>query len=158
MAAIAAAARGELSAIVTCPVRKAALVIDGVSWPGQGAHDDDLVSGFAAPLFVDQVHHAMRRRKSALHISFFGPVQRGVTRLLLDDVAERRQPRLEGRRGVCERLRLSPHVAFADGGGEVVDVGDELPLQRLPGIVEDGSRAKVALAWHRDHAESTRSA
>lgn len=69
--AIAAADRGEIDAMVTAPVRKSALVIDGVHWPGQTElvhhtlHDDDgpplmVFSGASFLLGLHTVHIALR--------------------------------------------------------------------------------------------------
>ncbi len=74
LATIAAADRGELAAFVTAPVRKRALLVDGIAWPGQ----------------TELVHHTLRDDEGpSLMVFAGGPFVLGLhtVHIALKDVA-----------------------------------------------------------------------
>jgi len=90
--AIAAAARDDVDGIVTAPVRKAALFVDGVQWPGQTElvhavlRDDDgpplmVFSGAPFLLGLHTVHVALRDVASTIDVAGAGGIARSIQQL-----------------------------------------------------------------------------
>lgn len=157
VAAIAAAARGEVSAIVTAPVRKAALVVDGVSWPGQTElvhhtlRDDDgpplmVFAGAPFLLGLHTVHVPLRTVSSSLTVD-------GVVRSLVR-LAQATQRVLQVPRPKIAVLGVNPHAGeggmFGDDEERVLAPAfaavraSSLPIDLVGPLPADGFFADVA--------------
>ncbi len=157
VSAIAAAARGEVSAIVTAPVRKAALVVDGVSWPGQTElvhhtlRNDDgpplmVFAGAPFLLGLHTVHVPLRTVSAGLSVD-------GVVRSIVQ-LAQATQRVLSVPRPKIVVLGVNPHAGeggmFGDDEERVLAPAlaavraSALPIDLVGPLPADGFFADVA--------------
>ena len=137
--AIKAAADGNADAIVTGPVRKAALLIDGVQWPGQTElvhavlRDDDgpplmVFSGAPFVLGLHTVHLALRDVSASLHTD-------GVARSIRQ-LAQAAQQLLKVERARVVVLGVNPHAGEGGlfGDEEIRVIAPAIERARAAGV------------------------
>lgn len=155
--AIAAAARGDVSAIVTAPVRKAALVVDGVAFPGQTElvhqtlRDDDgpplmVFAGAPFLLGLHTVHVPLSSVSASLTVD---GVVRSIVRL-----AQATQRVLQVPRVKLAVLGVNPHAGeggmFGDDETRILAPAfaavraQSLPIDLVGPLPADGFFADVA--------------
>ncbi len=170
LSAIDAAVREEVQAIVTAPVRKAALFVDGVQWPGQtelvhhALHLDDngpplmVFSGAPFILGLHTVHMALRDVSASLHVDgvfrsirLLGEAARTLLGVDVARVAVLGVNPHAGEGGLFgdEELRVLRPAIMAVGADDDLDVVGPLPAD---GFFADVGRQRRQGLPHSVHA------